>query len=82
MSELHHRWNAYRTRVLRHQVSDSSIQVVECRRAWWAGAAAIAELLQRLDENTVLSDFEKKRSLQGFIAEIRAFQGDVAAGRA
>ncbi len=82
MSELHHRWDAYRTRVLRHQVSDSSVQVIECRRAWWGGAAAIADLLQRLDDNDVMSDFEKRRVLAGFISEIQAFQNEVRAGRA
>ncbi len=82
MTELHHRWTAYRNRVLKHVFADSSIQVIECRRAWWAGAAAIADCLQRLEDNDTLSDFEKKRARAGFIAEIQGFQADVNAGRA
>ncbi len=75
MNELNQRWRTYKDRVIPRDAP--SIQMIECRRAFFAGAAAIAEILTRLDGAP-----GTKQTLDDLNLEIRQFRLEVAGDRA
>ncbi len=75
MNELNTRWRTYKDRVIPRDAP--SIQMIECRRAFFAGAAAIAEILTRLDGAP-----GTKQTLDDLNLEIRQFRLEVAGDRA
>ncbi len=79
MNELYERWRTYTTQVIPNDAPE--VQRIECRRAYYAGAQAIADMMERLESDLVLPA-QRRRELAEFVKEIRQFQADVSAGRA
>ncbi len=75
MNELNQRWRTYKTGVIPRDAP--AIQMIESRRAFFAGAAAIAEIMTRLDGAP-----GTKQVLEDLNLEIRQFRLEVAGDRA
>lgn len=79
MNDVHQGWDRYQRVVV--PADAPMIQLLECRRAYFAGAQAVAEILRRIEDDDGTAE-QRKTALDDCIAEIKAFQARVAAGRA
>lgn len=79
MSELNQRWQTYKSKVIPRDAP--AIQMVECKRAFFAGAGAVLEIVSRPQPDAA-SMLSCTRAVEGMTAEHRQFRLDVAADRA
>lgn len=79
MNEIAERFRTYKVKVIPKDAPP--VQYIECRRAYYAGAQALADLWLRL-ESDLVSPTQRKKELHALVEEITLFQGDVSAGRA
>lgn len=79
MNEISGDWSTYRLTVV--PLDAPNRQVVECRRAYFAGAGAIVRMLQHLLASSPSMPVVE-RELESLRAEIERFRADVRADRA
>lgn len=80
MKLLAEQWSSYVERVLLPEAS--VVQVVECRRAFYAGAEGMMRsILRELDPGSEPTDRDLAK-MDSLEAELRDFAKDVAEGRA
>jgi hypothetical protein len=77
MKVLDDQWHAYRLKVV--PLDASSYQVIESRRAYFAGAGAVVRLLLALN---LSASPRLDRELEALRLEVERFRADVTAGRA
>ena len=77
MNALDEQWKTYRLKVV--PLDASSYQVIESRRAYFAGAGAVVRLLQALKISTSPT---LDRELDVLRLEVERFRAEVTAGRA
>lgn len=77
MNDITQKWLDYRIHVV--PIDAPSIQVIESKRAYFAGAQAIVAMLTHLGNLPVQ---QQKNAVSDLEQEINRFRADVAAGRA
>jgi len=77
MNALEDAWRTYRLQVV--PLDASSYQVIESRRAYFAGAGAVVRLLQALN---LTASPALDRELDALRREVEVFRAEVTAGRA
>jgi hypothetical protein len=77
MNQLEQDWKTYRLSVV--PLDASSYQVIESRRAYFAGAGAVVRLLQALH---ITDSPALDRELDLLRRDVEQFRADVTAGRA
>jgi hypothetical protein len=77
MNDIGEAWHAYRLQVV--PLNAPEVQVVECRRAYYAGAGAIVRMLQTSE---ITAAPALVRDLDALRVEVERFRADVTAGRA
>lgn len=77
MNHIDDRWKTYRLKVI--PLDAPELQSVECRRAFYAGAGAVLDMLLR---STAQGQVQAVREVQGLQAEVERFRADVRADKA
>jgi hypothetical protein len=76
MNAVQSEWETYRLKVV--PLDASSYQVIESRRAYFAGAGAVVRMLLALN----ISDAQLTRELDTLRRAVDQFRAEVSAGRA
>lgn len=77
MNDLEQKWKDYRFRVIPLDAPD--FQTIECRRAYFAGAAAVIQMALHF---TGQSAQDASRNMHKLRQECERYQAEVTAGRA
>lgn len=77
MNQIEQQWQAYRFKVV--PLDASNYQVIESRRAYFAGAGAIVKTLQGIN---ITASPALDRELDDLRREVEIFRAEVSAGRA
>jgi hypothetical protein len=77
VNDIEQKWTDYRLRVIPLNAPD--FQKIECRRAYYAGAAAVIQMALHFTGQTAQ---EASRNMQKLRMECERYQAEVTAGRA